>query len=109
MPGASIARDAVVPSANKGEFDVSHLAVLLDEAIRRGGEMQIKRTRARHGFGSAWVLSVWSPAQGDAYPTRECILQAPTSLDLLRQLEAHLREQEQEHPQRVHALQGLNI
>lgn len=109
MPGASAARDAVAPPANKGGFDVSHLAVLLDEAIRRGGEMQIKRTRARHGFGSAWVLSVWSPAQGDAYPTRECILQAPTSLDLLRQLEAYLQEQEQQHPRRVPVPQGLPV
>lgn len=109
MSGASTARDAVVPSANKGEFDVSHLAVLLDEAIRRGGEMQIKRTRARHGFGSAWQLSVWSPAQGDAYPTREVILQAGTSIDLLRQLEAHLREQEAQQPRRVPVPQGLPV
>lgn len=94
--------------ANK-EFDVSTMAVLLDEVIRRGGEMQIKRTPARHGFGSAWVLSVWSPAQGDAYPTREVVLQASTSMDLLRQLEAYLREQEERHPRRVPVPQGLPV
>lgn len=80
---------------------MSALAVLLDETVRRGGEMQIKRTKARGGFGSAWELTIWTPVQGSTFPTREVCLQASTPLDLLRQLDAYIEKREQPQEQRM--------
>ena len=71
------------------------LAVLLDEMIQRGGELQVKRKDAR--IGSKWELTLWSPpakkvpgrARG-TYPTVEIRLQADTSLVLVAELEKAL-------------------
>lgn len=81
------------------EGEMSALAVLLDELVSRGGEVQIKRTRARFGFGfgSTWELTLWSPTPGSEYPHIDARIRASTSIDLLRQLEAHLElKQERE-------------
>jgi hypothetical protein len=87
------------------EEEMSALAVLLDELVGRGGEVQIKRTRARFGFGfgSTWELTLWSPTPGSDYPHIDARIHATTSLDLLRQLETYL-ELKQEREQALVAL-----
>lgn len=73
----------------------TNLAVMLDEMIQRGGELQVKRKEAR--IGSKWELTLWSPPakagpgrNRDLYPTVEIRLQADTSLALVAELEQAL-------------------
>jgi len=77
----------------------TNLAVLLDELIERGGELQVKRERNPFGIGSTWELILWTPpakAKGNGrknrgrWPTVDIHIKASTSLELVHLLEAKL-------------------
>jgi hypothetical protein len=61
------------------------LAVLLDEQLPPGGELQIKRGTSWREPG--WELIVWEPVKGSRFPRAVTRLQARTSLELVEKLE----------------------
>lgn len=75
----------------------TNLAVLLNEMIERGGELQIKRKRGKFGLGSKWELILWTPPASkgrnrrpDLWPQVMIRLQATSSLELVNGLERKL-------------------
>ena len=69
----------------------TNLAVMLDELVEQGGELQVKRERAN--IGSTWELILWlPPASQRRWKTKLIALQATTSLELVDQLEERLEK-----------------
>jgi len=66
-----------------------NLAVLLDEQVERGGEMQIRRMPAESGRGSTWELIVWQPTAGQ-FPRVSFRVRGSTPIELLNRLADHL-------------------
>jgi len=75
----------------------TNLAVLLDEMIERGGELQIKRKRGKFGIGSKWELILWTPPASKGRNRRPDLwsrivirIRATSSLELVGGLEREL-------------------
>ncbi len=63
----------------------ANLAVLLDEQLQHGCEIQIKRVK--RGVGSRWELTLWESTKG-RYPYVRLRLRANTALELVNGLDA---------------------
>ena len=99
---------AVAKSSRMVSEMKTNLAVLLDELIERGGELQVKRERNLFGIGSAWELILWTPPaiiKGNGkkhrgrWPTVDIRIKASTSLELVKLLEQKLNAMLEPEPE----------
>lgn len=89
--------DAAAKSSHMVRKMRTSLAVLLDEMVERGGELQVKRKRGKFGIGSKWELILWTPPASrgrnrrpDLWPRAVIRIQATSALELVGGLEEEL-------------------